>query len=669
MESGIGEIVASGRGGSYRSPTRWTWAAAVAGAAAVGCSVVMAPVAYGPLALAVALAGPLPCHLVGVFAWWHVREHPVARRMVGASALFAVVIAFALAAPAVIGGPGSGHPLPRAVFGALMTTLVVLVVHLLALLPDGRYRFAHERFVLRPLWLLVPLDVLVALTDTRLPLGPVPVGMWVFLLGPVLLVVRCALLPAERRRELRWLLGLALLTAAVVAAPLVLSSLLPGRSGASVALVLVATVVVPGTLVLAALHRRMLDVDIEVRRSTRYRGLWLVIALWCVGLVVLLSLTASAYLPVGLAVPATIAATLLAEPLRARLTRAAALWVYGRRPTGQELLVRFGATLEQVFNPRALATELARSLHDALDLRWARVSLDTADQPTGTAGEVDDAPPELRVELRHRDDALGVIECGPRTEGRLTAADRELVETLARQAALAVHNIGLTAQLSDHLARIERQARELEASRARIIHAQHAERRRIQRHLHDGIQQDLVVTVTRLRLARNQLRRAPERADPLLGEVQEDVYRVIEALREVAHRIHPPELTDQGLAAAIRSRARRAPIPVAVHVGPELEIARFTPAVEESAYFLVSEALTNVLKHAEASRASIRLTRAADSLRVEVRDDGVGFPDGVLPTGLFDRADAVGGTLEVTGSPGGGATVQAELPAPEESGV
>ncbi|WP_146241203.1 GAF domain-containing sensor histidine kinase [Actinokineospora spheciospongiae] len=635
----------------------------VLGGLAVLCAVVLGR-SLGPLAVVIAVAGPLPWHVVGVFVWWHAPEHPVARRLVVSGALFAVVIAFAFAVPEVIGGPGSGPTAPRVVFGVLMTTLVVRVVHLLASLPDGRRRFAHERVVLPALWLLVPIDAVLAATETRLPLGPVPVGMWVFLLGPVLLGVRYRLLPRDERSELRWMLGVVLLTAVAVVAPLVLASWVrPQDVVTTVVVVLVDTVVVPAALVVAVVRYRMLGADVAVRRSTRYRLSWVFIALWYVGAVAGLSLTASAYLPGGLVVLVAVAATVAAEPVRARLTRIAAARVYGHRPSGQELLVRFGATLEQVFHPSALAAELARTVAEAFDLRWARVTLETPNRAVDMAGVPGKAEePALAVTLCHRHTVVGSIECGPKVEGALTPSERALVQTLARQTALAVHNLGLAAQLSAHVARVEEQAGELEASRARIVQAQNAERRRVQGQLHDGVQQDLVAMVTRLRLARNQLRRDPDRVDAMLDEVQEDVYRVIAEVRELAHGIHPPELTDQGLAAAVRSRARRAPIPVTVHAGPEVTGSRFVPDVEEAAYFLISEALTNVLKHAEATRATIRLSGCADLLDIEVTDDGVGFSGEVRLTGLRDRVDAVGGALVATSAPGAGATVRVRLP-------
>ena len=233
----------------------------------------------------------------------------------------------------------------------------------------------------------------------------------------------------------------------------------------------------------------------------------------------------------------------------------------------------------------------------------------------------------------------------------------------------AAYSVRISAELVARLTQIQHQAGELAASRTRIVQAQDTERRRIERDLHDGIQQDLVGLVAKLRLARNKLSSGAEQAGALLTEVQDDAYRVIDGLRELVHGIHPPELTDQGLVAAARSRARRAPIPVTVVAEPPVDTTRYAIDIEESAYFLVAEALANVLKHAHASQAVIRLALVDKSLVVEITDDGIGIPsshrEGSGLIGLRDRIGATGGELAVTGSPDGGTTVRADLPVRE----
>jgi signal transduction histidine kinase len=150
----------------------------------------------------------------------------------------------------------------------------------------------------------------------------------------------------------------------------------------------------------------------------------------------------------------------------------------------------------------------------------------------------------------------------------------------------------------------------------------------------------------------------------VLGEVQTDARALLTDLRELAHGIHPPVLSDRGLVAAIESRADRLPIPVTVRAGG-LADRRFGVELEGAAYFVVCEALTNVVKHAAAATAEVDITCAHDRLRIVVRDDGVGLAtgrDGQGLTNLRDRVDALGGDLQVTGAPGAGTTVTASLP-------
>ncbi|MCI0347148.1 MAG: sensor histidine kinase, partial [Chloroflexi bacterium] len=201
--------------------------------------------------------------------------------------------------------------------------------------------------------------------------------------------------------------------------------------------------------------------------------------------------------------------------------------------------------------------------------------------------------------------------------------------------------------------------------RARIVQAQAEERRRTERDIHDGAQQELVGLIAKLRLARNQLRADVEEADAALVELQHDAQTALNGLRELAQGIHPSVLTDRGLVAAIDARADRCPIPVAVRVDSGLRSARFADETEGAAYFAVSEALTNALKHSAASRIDVTVTLAGDRLRIAVTDDGIGFAPhasgGTGLVGLADRVEAAGGRLSVDGASGRGTSVVIEL--------
>ena len=207
------------------------------------------------------------------------------------------------------------------------------------------------------------------------------------------------------------------------------------------------------------------------------------------------------------------------------------------------------------------------------------------------------------------------------------------------------------------------QARDdLSSSRARIVKAGDEQRRKLERNLHDGAQQRLVSLALTLRLARRQLEAAEHTA--VAGSLEaaaEELDRALEELRELARGLHPAALTEQGLVPALETVARRLPIRVDVIAPGE----RLPDGIEATVYYIVSEALTNVVKHAQASRATVKIAVEADTLRLEVTDDGRGGADpsagsGIL--GLRDRAEAAGGTLFVVSPPDKGTSVTGQLP-------
>jgi signal transduction histidine kinase len=203
----------------------------------------------------------------------------------------------------------------------------------------------------------------------------------------------------------------------------------------------------------------------------------------------------------------------------------------------------------------------------------------------------------------------------------------------------------------------------LQASRDRAVEGAEAERRRIERDLHDGAQQRLVALAMDLGMARAKLETDPAAATALVGEAHEEAKRALAELRDLARGIHPAVLADRGLDAAISALAARSPVPVGVEV--DAATGRLPDPVESAAYFVVAEALTNAAKHARADEIGVRIARHRDLLIVEVIDDGAGGADparGSGLRGLADRVAAVDGHLTITSPPGGPTVVRAELP-------
>jgi signal transduction histidine kinase len=279
------------------------------------------------------------------------------------------------------------------------------------------------------------------------------------------------------------------------------------------------------------------------------------------------------------------------------------------------------------------------------------------------------ATPAATTALVHGGAQIGSIECGPKLDGRLDAKDFELLATLGRQTALAIRNARLTTELTARLEEIQHQAHELAASRTRIVQAGEEERRRIERNIHDGVQQELVALLAKIRLARNHLARDPQLAERTLSEVQEHTRQVIGDLRELARGIHPPILSDRGLLEAIEAQVARLPIGVTIDSDGVGRGTRFTAEIEGGVCFFVCEGLANMLKHSAALHTTIRLSASKSMLSVAVIDNGCGFePSAVRPTGLRglqDRIEALGGSVSIDSHPAAGTTLLARLPVSE----
>lgn len=207
----------------------------------------------------------------------------------------------------------------------------------------------------------------------------------------------------------------------------------------------------------------------------------------------------------------------------------------------------------------------------------------------------------------------------------------------------------------------------VEASRARIAEAAAEERRRIERNLHDGAQQQLVALLARIELTRSRVTDADPRVDKELGEIRDAIQQAHQDLRELARGIHPATLTDHGLAEAVRSAMSRLPEGVSLDVSHNVGNARYPSSLEEAAYMFVLEGLTNALKHSGDIHPAVQLTQVDDDLVVTISDTGRGVP--VAETGqsgmirLRDRVAAVGGRLEVESSSGLGTRLRGIFPA------
>jgi PAS domain S-box-containing protein len=280
-------------------------------------------------------------------------------------------------------------------------------------------------------------------------------------------------------------------------------------------------------------------------------------------------------------------------------------------------------------------------------------------------------PPALRA--AHRQGLARYLETGQdRILGRRIELSAMRADGTLFPAELAVTRTGppgqpvFTGYVRDITDR-QRAERELIASRARLVAASDAARRRVTRDLHDGAQQRLVSALISLQMAEQRWDSAPQRARELVGRALDDARRGLEDLRALAAGLHPAILTQHGLAAAVRALADRVPIPVEI----DMPGIRLPAPIEASLYFFCSEALTNVVKHAHATRAWIRLEVAAGQYLAEIGDDGIGGAHPGLETsgliGLSDRIGALGGTVDVDSPPARGTVLRAAIPVPRDT--
>jgi signal transduction histidine kinase len=259
---------------------------------------------------------------------------------------------------------------------------------------------------------------------------------------------------------------------------------------------------------------------------------------------------------------------------------------------------------------------------------------------------------------------LGALSTNKRPGEALTPIEEKLLADLASQAGIVLQSVRLSAELQARLTEISQQAGDLRASRQRIVAAQDAERRRLERNIHDGAQQNLVALTVKLRLATNLAKRDPERARVSVKALEAESDQALETLRALASGIYPPLLREHGLAAAIRAEAQKMPVQATVRAD---QLDRYAPDVEAAVYFVCLEALQNVAKHARASRVEIDIHSVSGSLRFEVIDDGNGFDvakdaRGAGLRNMIDRIEGMSGRLAIRSEAGRGTTVTGTVP-------
>lgn len=476
-----------------------------------------------------------------------------------------------------------------------------------------------------------------------------PVAALGFVAAMSTVVVRYRHSRGLERDRMRWLLWAVIVMTAIIALTTFWSA-----DGVEVLVTFLVMVMPAAAMTVAIVRPDLVAIDLLFSRTLLYASLGAVVV--AIDLAMLAGITAvlgDALDQQQSVLLVLLLTALIYAPLRDRLRTGVRRLVLGDRDDPYDVVAGLASTLEATDDAPDQLAAVATAVATAFGVGYVRVEVDRSggERVVATHGT---APDETRtLPITYRDEEVGRLVLPARgLRSRLTERDERLLGDLVRQAATA--------------ARTSRLAAELQESRERLVVAREEERRRIRRDLHDGLGPALSGVVFRLESARLLVARDPDAAAAQIEATTGEVQEVVADVRRLVHDLRPPALDDRGLSGALDQLAEGLSTDgLAVTVDAE-DLDTLPAAVEVAAYRIAAEALTNVARHASASRAVVRLVRDPAALIVEVTDDGRGIEPaaqaGVGMVSLRERAAELGGTTEVTCPPAGGTVVRARLP-------
>jgi signal transduction histidine kinase len=411
-------------------------------------------------------------------------------------------------------------------------------------------------------------------------------------------------------------------------------------------------------ITVAILRYHLFEIDLVINRTLVYALLTSAVVVIYTLTVGLLGTLFQASGNIAVSLLATGLVGLLFHPLRLRLQRAVNRLMYGERDDPYSVLARLGQRLETTLVPDAVLPTIVETIAQALKLPYTAITLKQGVDFAEVAafGLLKGNP--LRIPLAYQGETLGQLILAPRSPGEpFTPVDLRLLEGLAHQVGTAVHAARLTI--------------DLQHSREQLVTAREEERRRLRRDLHDGLGQALASQALQLDAASNLVKREPDGAQTLLSDLKAQTQRAIADIRRLVYELRPPALDELGLVSALREQIGQIAQLNGLQVVLEApdRLPPLSAAVEVAAYRIALEALTNVARHAQARRCTIRLT-LDPWLCLEIVDDGCGIPvsyrAGVGLTSMRERAAELGGTCLVQPAPSSGTHILVRLPLPKE---
>jgi len=423
---------------------------------------------------------------------------------------------------------------------------------------------------------------------------------------------------------------------------------------------------------IAILRNKLYDIDVLINRTLVYGALSACIIGTYVLAVVAMGATFQARGNLAVSLVATALVAVLFQPLRGRLQRGVNKRMYGDRDDPSVVTSRLGRRIEATLAPEAVLPTVVETIAQALKLPYVAILLKEGEGFRRAAAYGSPTAETEALPLVYQREEIGHLVIAPRAPGEhFSAADRTLLEDLARQAEVAVHAVRLTA--------------DLQSSREHLGTTREEERRRLRRDLHDGIGSTLTGLALQLNAARKLVRGRPEDAEESLARIEQRTEETIAEMRRLIYGLRPPALDDLGLIPSIHQQAQgqgMVEMPVGTNTDGRLEnmpsfsmeapdeLPLLPAAVEVACYRIVQEALTNIARHAHAKGCYIRLSvdRGSGVLEVEITDDGVGISGeriaGVGLSSMRERAEELGGALIVERGPEGGTRVLGRLPMP-----